>query len=100
MRRPGEEYDDLGRRPVRGRIVSSRRRRRCIKIRSADCPLDRNGDRYVPNDGPELVITARRPADLVGDLVAQTADSRHAELDVLRLALAQPNGCRRPDLPK
>jgi len=34
------------------------------------------------------LITARRPADMRGNLVARTVGLRHAELDVLRPVIA------------
>jgi len=45
--------------PIRGRIVSSRRRRRCIKYSPADCPVGCSRGPLRSQRRPELVTTAR-----------------------------------------
>jgi hypothetical protein len=49
-------------RPIRGRIVSSRRRRRCIKIQPTRCPPGCSWGSLRSQRRQELVITAHRPA--------------------------------------
>jgi len=80
----------------RGRIVSSRRRRQCI--RNTAQPTVR---RTVPGDSlrsqrrPQLVITARRPADLVSNVVAKVVSRCRAEPGVL-YAAARSQALRLP----
>ena len=65
-RQPDITGSGSGERSARGRIVSSRRRRRCIKIQPTRCPPGCSWGSLRSQRRQELVITAHRPAVLRG----------------------------------
>ena len=84
--------------PHRGRIVSSRRRRRCIKIQPTRCPPGCSWGSLRSQRRQELVITAHRPALLrllvgVADLAGMAVSRAVALRGPGGLAPEPPAGC-------